>query len=158
MSKVYKDLKRVVSNTMAELAGKIIIHTGDIYVIYNQYAVVKRNGGFLVVRRSDDREFNFGSMKYAVAWAILDKYNRLVAADRVYELAQLIDAAKTEKLIHERLKKRGSIDQHVIQHNKLQSAIDKQKRFIAEIDKYIITADSCHQRGIRNELNGTSRK
>ena len=46
----------------------------------------------------------------------------------------------------------------MINSDKLQIDIERQRRFIREIDKYITTADNCHQRGIRNELNGTSKK
>jgi hypothetical protein len=158
MSKIYKQFQQVVDNTFADLTGKILLKTGNIYVLYNQYAIVKKDDGATVVRRRDDFEINFYSVKNALTWAILDSRDKFYDAARVKELDMLLESVKVDRQIHENLRKRGTLEQRSINTNKLQLDIERQKRFIAEIDKYTITANHCHQRGIRNEPNRTSKK
>lgn len=156
--KSYQRLKAIVNKTYDDLTDKIIVHIDNTYVIYNRYAIVRTSEGITVFCRNEDRVLTFGKMKHAVAWSILNHNNRLFEAERLWNLDKFLDSVEVDKKIHDKLKKQGNIEQHIIYTNKLQSDIERQKRFMIEIDKYLHTADSCHQRGIRNELNGTSRK
>jgi hypothetical protein len=158
MSKIYQKFQQVVDKTFSDLTDKILLKTGNIYVLYNQYAIMKENQGATVVRRRDEFEVSFHSIKNAVTWAILDSKDKFYEATRVRELDMLLESVKVDRQIHENLRKRGTLEQRSINTNKLQLDIERQKRFIAEIDKYTITANNCHQRGIRNEPNRTSKK
>lgn len=156
--KSYQRLKAIVNKTYTELTDKIIIHTGNTYVLYNQYAIVRNTNDITVFCRRDESTLVFGKIRHAIAWAILDHNNKMFDAERVKILDQLLSAVEVDKKIHEKLKNRGNIEQHIIYTNKFQVDLERQKKFMMEIDKYLHTADSCHQRGIRNELNRTSRK
>ena len=148
----------MVHRTMEDVIDKIILHTGDVYVLYNQYAITTENDTVRVYRRGDGKEFIFNRRRHAVVWAILDSNYKFYEANRVRQLDHQLESIKVDKEIHAKLRKRGTLDQSLINTIKLQNDTDRQQRFVNEMHKYIKVADICHQRGIKNELNRTSRK
>jgi hypothetical protein len=157
-NKIYKKFKHMVEKTMSEITDKVIIHTNNIYVVYNKYAIIKDGSGYLVHRRGDGREFSFNTMKHAVVWSILDSNLKCYEADRVLQLDKLLESVKVDTAIHTKLKNLGDMEKFMINTIKLQTDRDRQRQFISELNKYIITADICHKKGLKNELTRTSRK
>jgi len=157
-NKIYKKFKNMVEKTMSEITDKVIIHTNDIYVIYNKYAIIKDNLGYRVHRRGDGKEFHFNTMKHAVVWSILDSNLKCYEAARVLQIDTLLESVKVDTAIHTKLRNIGNSEAAMINTIKLQADRDRLRRFMSEMNKYIITADICHKRGLKNELTRTSRK
>lgn len=139
---------------------KNLIYTdeGGSYVLFEQYTIKKIEDAFIVCRHRDDKMFPFYQLKNATVWVILDRNDLFAEANRVYELDRQLVGLKTEQIIHAKLRTKGTLDSYIVQTDKLQSVIDKQIRFRRELDKYIILAKTCQQRGFENELKRTARK
>jgi hypothetical protein len=119
---------------------------------------VSKNDKVKVYRWRDDQTFTFSNLKNAVSWSILDWNNKIYAAKRVKELDMKLDSLFVEISIHKRLSKHRNLEIADINKDKLSSDVHKQRQFQHELDKYIILANSCQQRGFENELTRTARK
>lgn len=138
--------------------SNIVYKTKNGYVFYNRYCIVDNGDHYVARRYSDDLIKKFSKLKYAASWCILDKYNKIVEAKRVSELAVLLDSVKAEILVHYRLQKVAASDIREINRDKFLVALDKQKRFQWELDKYIKLAKTCQDKGYQNELTRATRK
>lgn len=153
--------------TIEEFFKKIhqnLIHTliyqisDDVYILYDQYSVQRHDKSFIVTRFRDQREFKFNRIRNATAWAILDKHNKFYEATRLYELDTKLEGIKIDVAIHRRLKNTDSLEDYLIYSDKYENDLIRQQKFQRELDKYIIMAKYCQQRGFENELNRTSGK
>lgn len=127
------------------------------YTLFEQYTLRKTNDVIAVYRYRDERNFTFNKMKNAVAWAILDKHNKLFEAARIIELDLKLESVNVDKLIHQKLMNSKNHD-FFLYSVKYEQDITRQNKFQRELDKYIITARMCQERGFQNELNRPSRK
>jgi hypothetical protein len=149
-----KNLETIVDNTFAELIDKIFYKFQDKYVLFNKYSITRENGAIVVHRRQDNQLYKFGVMRNAVIYCMLDHTKMFTEAKRIRVLDAEASSVEIDKQIHTKLKNCTDYTSHVIYSNKLQFDIHRQKRIAAEIDKYTIMANKCHQQGIKNELNG----
>jgi hypothetical protein len=156
--KTYKNLENIISSTYEQLLNQIIIKVNDQYVFYNKYSITRKSDYIVVHRRSDDAKFTFSLMKNAMIWITLNHNHKFVESSRIKALDDQLTSVNIDKQIHFKLKNCKNFSQSVIYTNKLQSDNIKYKRIIAEIDKYYIMANVCHNKELKNELNGTSRK
>lgn len=122
------------------------------YVLFDEYKIVQNDTGCTIYRYRDERVFEFNAIRNATAWAILDKYNKLWEASRVLELDKKLESIRVDSIIHSKKKTRANLDSEIIRLNKLQHDKDREYRFIHELNKYIIMANNCQQRGFENEL------
>ena len=150
-SKYYRSLKHIVAQTLEETIAQIIIQVDKKYVLFNRYSITSNDGFFTVFRRSDAENFEFTYIKYAFAWVILDKHNKYTERDRLHTLDQDLTSVKVSQQIHKRLltKYRQNDSLRAIYSMKLQLDRDKEKRIVAECDKYITMANKCHLQGIK---------
>jgi hypothetical protein len=139
---IINDLTSVVHNTYAELLDKIIVRVDDSLVVFNQYAIDKNNDYFTVTRRRDMSKFRFNAGQHAITFVILDHYNKYHDALRVKTLDSLIVGVKLELAIHDKLKTSTDFEKRSIFLTKSQTDRDRNKRFTAEMNKYITTAKS----------------
>lgn len=151
-------LEKLLHAVAPELSNYLIYGDGSEYVLYDQYSIIENSGCYTVKRISDGRIHQFSRLKTAASWAILDKYNKIIEAKRILELDNLISAIDAELLVNKKLQKRGPLESREISRDKYLVNIDKQKRFKWELDKYIMVAKKCQDKGYQNELTGTPRK
>jgi hypothetical protein len=144
ISDIYSQLATVVSSTYEKFADKILVQTELGTVVFNKYLIKDNSTGVDLVFRSGD-QIAFSSSKTALAYCILDYNNRIMASKRLAELDKLLSSVEIDIDIHKKLKSRGTIDQHVIYHCKLQHDLMRKQQIREEIDKYLITAQRCHK-------------
>lgn len=139
---------------------KYLIYQGEdnSYILFEQYSIKKDQGTVVLHRYRDDKVYTFNSIRHATAWAVLDKYNKFFEANRVHELDSKLESIQVHKLIHDKLRKSKNLDDHTIQSSKLQTDILREKQFRNELDKYIVMANNCQQRGFENELKRSERE
>jgi hypothetical protein len=154
----YDKLQEIAEVVLPKILKRIIVDTNDGYVLYNQYFIFKKNNYINVLRRGDEREFQFFKLKHAIAWAILDNKFMMHEATKLHEIDNLLCGLDFEKKVHEKLSKKGTIEQYLIQTAKVQMITHKQLTFNNELDKYIKVAKLCQQKGFENEINRTKRK
>lgn len=151
----HEKLNEISNKFISDLSRRLIFNDENgVFVLFEEYFLEKSNSFYKVTRRSNDRVIIFSSLRNATTWAILDKYNKIVQARRVIELDNLLSGIKTEIMIHK--KSKLSVEDQEIKRDKLLHDLCKQKRFQLELDKYIITAKVCQERGFKNELTRTS--
>lgn len=156
----YEDkLSQLVEKVIPSLLSNLIFDTDEgHYVLFSQYYIQKINNCYECHKYSDDTKQLFSSLKNATTWSILDKYNKIYEARRVIELDSLLAGVNVDKAIHKKLKSTGNLENREINRDKLLFDLMKQNRFQHELDKYIILAKTCQQRGFENELTRTSAK
>lgn len=156
----YEDkLSDLVEKVIPSLLSNLIFDTEEgHYILFSQYYIQKINNYYECHKYSDDTKQLFSSLKNATTWSILDKYNKIYEARRVIELDSLLAGINVDKAIHKKLKSTGCLENREINRDKLLFDLMKQNRFQHELDKYIILAKTCQQRGFENELTRTSAK
>lgn len=154
----YNKLGEIVEHTYEQLINKIIVKIDDQYVLYNRYLITRNSDEIVVLKRQDRKTYKFSSMKHAMIWITLDYNNKFSESNKMKFLDSQLSSINVDKQIHTKLKKCKDLSQNVIYTNKLQCDITKHKRIIAEIDKYYKMANVCHNKEIKNELNGISKK
>jgi hypothetical protein len=139
-----KSLEVIIEKTMEELINDVIIHIDDKYVLFNQYCIERKTDTIEIKRRRDYETVKFNKMKLAMMWIIFDYRHRYTERDRVRVLDSEWVSVEVDKQIHSKLKAkhRADIVLDSIYSTKLQTDQIKQKRIIAEIDKYSILANS----------------
>jgi hypothetical protein len=145
ISQVYAQLAQLVKDGYAKVADEVIVETEFGTVVFNRYVIREISNGVELINRSGTKTMTFSSSKHALVWAILDRHNKIRESNRLLELDCLLSSAQIDAQIHERLKRKGGIDQHLINHSKLQYDLSRQKQFREEIDKYTILAQKCQQ-------------
>ena len=159
-SRAYQQLKSIVTQTFTDMIGEIIIKVDKNYVLYNRYQVSRESGGVTLYRRQDAQHFKFSTMKHAIVWITLDRYGLFAERDQVYRLDKSLSSVAVDKQIHAKLRKKYSKDIEIfpIYMTKYQDDVTKEKRIVAEIDKYYKLATKRHLQGIKNETNRTSKQ
>jgi hypothetical protein len=145
ISQVYSQLAQIVNDGYAKIADDVIVETEYGTVVFNRYVIRKIDNGVELINRSGIKNITFSCPKHALVWAILDRHNKILESDRLIELDCLLSSAQIDAEIHQRLKKKGGTDQHLIHHSKLQHDLARQKQIREEIDKYTILAQKCQQ-------------
>jgi hypothetical protein len=135
----------------------IYIDNSDNYILFEQYSIKKHNDYVLLKQFRDDKELKFSKIRNATAYAVLDRHNKLFEANKVFELDLKLSSIAIDKLLHDKLKRSKDIEEHIIYTTKLQTDYVREKQFQHELDKYIIMANECQQRGFENELKRTTR-
>lgn len=154
----FDKLEVLASNAINDLLKNLIYEDNGNYVMYERYYITKRNQDCEVYRHSDDTRRTFNRLRNAAAWCTLDYYNKFYEANRVIYLDQKMESLEIDKTIHARQRKNSDIDSRGIAFVKYQHDCNTQKIFRGELDKYIIMAKACQQRGFENELTRTARK
>jgi hypothetical protein len=159
-SRAYQQLRSIVTQTFTDMIGEIIVQVDKKYVLYNRYSVIRENGGATVYRRQDAEHFKFSTMKHAIIWITLDRHCLFTERDHIHRLDKSLSSVAVDKQIHAKLRKKYSKDIEIfpIYMTKYQDDVTKEKRIVAEIDKYYKLATKCHSQGIKNETNRTSKK
>ncbi len=152
------DFDELINGIAPTLLSNIIYKDDTGYVLYEKYHIIKKNGLYMVIRNTDDKVVYFSKLRHAASWAILDRYNKIPEAKRVLELEQRIFSIAAERLIHKSLQGKGPLEHREINRDKYLVDLDKQKKFQMELDKYIILAKKCQDKGYENELTRTARK
>lgn len=130
----------------------------DAYVLFEEYSIKRQHDTVTLIRFRDDKRYTFNRLRNATAWAILDKYNKFYEANRVHELDGSLESIQVHKRIHDKLRKSSNLEEHTIHSHKLQTDLLHEKRFRNELDKYIVMANNCQQRGFENELKRSARE
>jgi hypothetical protein len=143
---VYKDLLKTLIYTN---------ESGD-FILFEKYVIHKRKGHYEVEKTNVAHQLQFTSVKNAATWAILDHHNKIVEAKRVCELDAALTSILVDKGIHMKLQSSGSLESREINRDKFLHDVHRQNRFRQELDKYIIMAKSCQERGFKHELTRTA--
>jgi hypothetical protein len=155
MNRSLEDLARAAIPNL--LKCLIYIDNNNNYVLFEQYSIKKQSDYVLLKRFRDDKELKFSKIKNATAYAVLDRHSKLFEAGKVFELDLKLSSITVDKILHEKLKCSKNIEEHIIYTTKLQNDYEREKQFQRELDKYIIMANQCQQRGFENELKRTTR-
>lgn len=154
----FDKLEKLAGQAINDLLKHLVYEDGNNYVMYERYCIVKRKHDCEVHRYADDARRTFNRLRNAAAWCTLDYYNKFYEANRVIYLDQKMESLEIDKTIHDKHRKTGDLDSRGIALVKYQHDIYSQKIFRGELDKYIIMAKTCQQRGFENELTRTARK
>jgi hypothetical protein len=147
---IQEKLKNMIYKIDKDLSGKLIYECDDQYILFDLYRIKPESESFIVTKEYSDISIEFGNLRNAAAWCILDKYNKIIPARRIVELDKLLTSKIVDKTIHSRLQKKNS--NYEIYRDKMLFDILRQKQILEEIDKYIIMAKECQKRGFKNEL------
>jgi hypothetical protein len=134
----------------------IYIEDDGAYILFNAYRIIKKNNLFVVNKYMALDEYEFNSLKNATAFVTLDKYNKIIEAQRILELDKILARINNDTSVYRRLKTKGTLESREISRDKFSDCLYKQSRFQYEIDKYINVAKLCQQKGFENELTRTS--
>ena len=134
----------MVENTLAKLMNSIIIKVDMQYGIFNKYTITRTESCIVVFRRQDHLTIEFDKIKNAMTWVTLDHHFRFTERDRIKRLDSELSSIDIEKKIHDKLKKKNqtNLDMFLIYKTKLDADRRKEKRIIAEIDKYYKMANT----------------
>lgn len=154
----YEKLADIAEIVLPKVLSRIIVDTDGGYLLFNEYFIKKNIDNYYLIRRGDEKEFVFTKLKNAITYAILHKNFKMYEASRVYELDNLLDGLSLEQKLYQKYKKKKKLDDYVLHWIKLQNVFDKHNKFTDELDKYIIVAKDCQQKGFENEINRTKRK
>lgn len=154
----FERLEALAGQAMNDLMRNLIYEDEGVYVMYEQYYITQQPGYYGVYRYRDDTQRGFNRLRNAAAWCTLDYYGKLYESNRVIYLDQKLESLEIDKSIHARQKNKSDIDLRSIAMVKHQHDMYNQKIFRGELDKYIIMAKQCQQRGFENELTRTARK
>lgn len=146
-----------IDQFLSKITENLIYDIDCGYVLYNKYLIKKDCDLYLIGRYSDGSIRHFLKLRHATAWCILDRYNKIYECNKVLELDRGITSLNAEIQNHRRLQRIGTLESKEINRDKYLVALDKQKRFRTEIDKYIILAKKCQDKGYQNELTRTAR-
>lgn len=119
------------------------------FILYDEYYILKSKNFCSVHRIRTNEYFEFSSLRNATTWCTLDWFNKINEARQVMNLDKLLTSVKIDKQNHTRLKSKGTLEQRSISSAKLLSDIFRQKQFQAELDKYIILARKCQEKGFK---------
>lgn len=154
-------LNELIKKTLPKLSKSLIYITDDNrYVLFEKYVINDADVNNIVVNRlSDEKIFMFGSVRNAVAWAVLDKNLLFYEADRIRELDHKIRSLMFDSRVQIKIKRnKNDLDKYSIALNKYDSAQYDIRKFRKELDKYIHMANCCQLRGFENEIIGSTRK
>ena len=150
ISDVYSELSSVVKRGYEKVGDSVLMKTEYGIIIYNRYALVKHKGVLkLVIRDGYPEIMEFNTAKNALVWAILHRNTKMSEANRVEQLDKNIAAMNVEIALHRKLQNTADVEKYLIYSSKLQNNLLRQKQFLTELDKYIILAQRCQQRGIK---------
>jgi hypothetical protein len=150
ISDVYSELSSIILRGYEKVGDSILMKTEHGIIVYNRYAIFKSNGGIkLGIRDGSPDIIEFNKAKNALVWAILHRFTKISEANRVLHLDAMIAAMDVEIAIHRKLQKTKDSEKYLIYSSKLQQNIARQKQFLSELDKYIILAQRCQQRGLK---------
>ena len=141
---VLNDLGAVIEHTLERLLDSVIIMVGKQYVIFNKYSITRTDKCIVVFRRSDHLSIEFERMKHAMIWIMLDHNMRYSERDRIKSLDSALSSVDIDKRMHEKLKQkhRQDVELFLLYRTKLDVDKRKEKRIIAEIDKYYKMANT----------------
>jgi hypothetical protein len=154
----YKQLENLAQNAIPGLLNSLVYEDNGNYVMYEQYYIGKDGESYRVYRYRDEYCIAFNRLRNAATWCTLDHYNRYYEAGRVIYLDKKLESIEVDKAIHQKRQKASKWDEYEIASVKYQHDCNSQRIFRGELDKYIILAKSCQQRGFENELTRTARK
>lgn len=154
----FERLESLAGQAMNDLLKNLVYENDGMYIMYEQYYITKHANSCGVYRYRDDTQRSFNRLRNAAAWCTLDYYGKLYEANRVIYLDQKLESLEIDKSIHARQKGKSDVDLRGIAIVKYQHDLHNQKIFRGELDKYIIMAKTCQQRGFENELTRTARK
>jgi hypothetical protein len=149
-SKAFRNLSSVIENTLEKLMDSVILKINKQYVVFNKYSITRTDTGVDVFRRRDHSITDFDKIKHAMIWIMLDHSNRFYERDRIKALDSMLSSVVVDKKIHENLKTKNKkdIELFLLYRTKLDGDIRKEKRIIAEIDKYYKMANTIsHTQG-----------
>lgn len=129
------------------------------YILFSKYSVQRIDENIVVIRLGDAEKFIFSNMKNAVSWIVLDSNKKFYEANRIIELDFRLNSVIVEQKIYQNIKKKTKDhDRYMLMLDKIDHNKSDQTKFLDELNKYIIMADSCQQQGFENELKRSSRK
>ena len=128
-------LSRIIdAKTFESLKSSIVLRDGNEYVLFNKYVIVNANQVYIITRLTDDSVYHFSSLKYAVTWITLDKYNMVYEANRVIYLDIMLSGIDTSTTLYEEyLKKTKSLDTSFIYSNKISENNYKKRGITSEL-------------------------
>lgn len=106
------------------------------YTLYSDYIVIPFNGKFKAKKHTTYTEYVFSSLKSALCWAIMDKRNLVVQANRVIELDILLEGAMAGvEYYTTKAKNATSLDTKSMYIIKLQESKYKKIHLMEELDE-----------------------
>jgi hypothetical protein len=150
------DVQRVLQPKLDALQDIMIVQLSNRKIeMFGKYLVIKDADTCQVIKKTDDSRREFRNSKSAAAWCILDKINKVVEANRLYELDQRISSLELEQALYQTTPARDSISSR-IRAGKLTETRMKICLNHKESDKYITMAHLWQTRGYNNGTIRTS--
>lgn len=137
-----------------KIAPQIIIDTAEGVVMFRRYTVCRAGAAVRVRRHTDDLVLEFCLLKHAAAWCVLDKYNKIVEANRLYAQDGALGALLFEEQQFLALAASKDNWRHLLSMNKLSEVRARLAQTRRETDKYVQQARILYS---KDKQNGTIR-
>lgn len=140
------DFKKLENFLTQQLSGDlrtILITTDDNgnYQLFGKYVIIPTKGGYYKVVVNATEEYEFGTVKHAVAWCTFDQSKKYREAKRIKELDLKLCSMEVDIAIHKKMAKNAKDDSlKCIYITKLQEDGIKKKIMLREINSYINTS------------------
>jgi hypothetical protein len=93
---------------LTDLMDVVIFMENDgSYNLFSKYIITKLNNEFRVTTSNTDLDLRFSTLQNATAWCIFHKQNKIVDANRIYELDIKLGGINVELMNHSRLYKKA---------------------------------------------------
>lgn len=145
INNVYDQISSIVNNTYSEFGGELLVPTPHGVVVFNKYVICQTPTGYEVHIRTQSDVHEFGSVKNALVWIILDHHLKIADSKRLKELDGFIHSVDIDSRIHSKMRTGTTTEKYLIHSSKLQRDREKQKQFLLEIDKYTTIAQKCQK-------------
>lgn len=142
IDEVYSQLANIVSTSYTKMANNVLIRSGDNIILFNKYAIKKTSNGYIVKSRMTFTEAEFGSIKNAFVWAILDHNRKFNESERVVEIDAKLSSVDVELTVHKKLKISGNLERAGILSSKIQQGNERRAEYIKELNRYSAMATS----------------
>ena len=143
--KAFQKFEKVLNNYPFEKIMDTLVRYDENggYCLFEKYVTEDTVKGIRVEKLGTYSEHYFSSTRYAVAWAIMDKRNLLLDANKVLSLdRQLADAVASIKLYEKYVKKTKDNESKYIYLDKLINNIAKRKIIYSELEDIVKRADA----------------
>ena len=131
--------KILSSKRLKTMESKLVYQTfeGD-YKLFGKYNIKKTKDSYVLTKKGTYTLNTFWDLRNAVAWATLDKNNRLYETTRILMLDATLAAAIEHVNLYETLLSRAKdTDGKLLYSIKLTESIYKRNTITHELDKYI---------------------
>lgn len=135
---MYSILNKLLNKTEILNIAENIVYTNEdgSYTLYLDYVVEPVNNRYIASKIKTHTKYTFSTLKSALCWAIMDKRNLVIEANRVIELDTLLEGASAGLDYYgEKIKKVKDIETKSLFIIKMNECRVRKAQLIAELEE-----------------------